>query len=556
MLADRCGHLSGPLSDDGELGDGRITCPWHGSVFSVFRLRDGATGAACAVSSSSAGRVFFTGGRGSALVMDHSEAPVLDALAAYRDGGYVPFTPPGHKQGRGVDPRVRAVLGGEVFGSDILAVAGLDDRTSSCQVLERAQELMADAVDADRTFFSTCGSSLSVKSAMLAVAGPHEELVVGRDAHKSVVAGLILAGIKPVWAEPCWDEELALAHPPDAAEFARLLEEHPDARGALVTSPTPYGTCADLVAVSEVCHDRGVPLVVDEAWGAHLPFHPDLPTWAMDAGADVCVTSVHKMGGGLEQGSVFHQQGGRVDPDVLKARADLLGTTSPSVLVYAALDGWRRQMVERGHGLLGDALHLARSVRDGVEAVEGLHVLEEEFLGRAAELDPLQVIIDISGLGVVGYSAADWLRDRHRINLHVADHRRISAQLTYADDERTADVLIRALSDLTRHIADEALRPAGEIRVPPPSGLGLELACLPRDAFFGRTEQIPAGRAAGRVVAEMLTPYPPGIPAALPGERLNAAVIDYLRTGVAAGMVVPDATDPGLRTVRVLREGG
>lgn len=128
------------------------------------------------------------------------------------------------------------MLGDDVFRSDVLAVAGLDDRTSSGGALERAQELMADAVGAEQTFFSTCGSSLSVKSAMLAVAGPHEELVVGRDAHKSVIAGLILSGVRPIWAEPCWDPDLALAHPPAVKEVSRLLAEHPDARGVLVTS--------------------------------------------------------------------------------------------------------------------------------------------------------------------------------------------------------------------------------------------------------------------------------------------------------------------------------
>src|SRR3954470_18578557 len=177
--------------------------------------------------------------------MDHSKAPVLDALAAYHQDGYLPFTPPGHKQGRGTDPRVREVLGDGVFRSDVLAIAGLDDRKSSAGVLERAQELMADAVGAEHTFFSTCGSSLSVKAAMLSVAGPHEKLLVGRDAHKSVVSGLILSGVRPVWADPCWDDRLRLAPPPSAAEFERGFAEHPDAMGALVTSPTPYGSCAE-----------------------------------------------------------------------------------------------------------------------------------------------------------------------------------------------------------------------------------------------------------------------------------------------------------------------
>ncbi|MFB4319295.1 aminotransferase class I/II-fold pyridoxal phosphate-dependent enzyme [Actinomadura sp. 21ATH] len=483
--------------------------------------------------------------------MDHSQAPVLDAIAAYRREEQTPFTPPGHKQGRGADPRAREILGDAVYGSDLLAISGLDDRRSTREVLERAQELMADAVHAEQTFFSTCGSSLSVKSAMLSVAGPREKLLVGRDAHKSVVSGLILSGVTPIWVEPQWDPDRHLAHPPSPEAFAARFEEHPDARGALVTSPTPYGTCADLAAIAAVCHRRGRPLIVDEAWGAHLPFHPDLPSWAMDAGADVCVTSVHKMGMGLEQGSVFHQQGDLVDPVVLKAREDLLGTTSPSVLLYAGLDAWRRQMMEEGRGLLRNALDLAEHARAEIERIPGLHVEREGFLGpgRAHDLDPLQIVIDLTALGCTGYRAADRLRETHRVNLHLADHRRISAQITQADDKDTVSTLLAALRYVSEHAAD--LRGGPAVRVPGPGELRLEQVTLPRDAFFGAAEHVPAGEAAGRLSAEMLTPYPPGIPAVLPGERINGPVMDYLRTGVAAGMVVPDAADPELNTVRV-----
>lgn len=487
--------------------------------------------------------------------MDHSHAPVLEALVAYHATGQTPFTPPGHKQGRGADPRVLEALGESVFRSDLLATSGLDDRTSSHEVLEKAQELMADAVGAEHTFFSTCGSSLSVKSAMLAVAGPHEQLVVGRDAHKSVISGLILAGQEPIWVRPQWDPDLHLAHPPSLRAVAEALRNYPDAKGALVTSPTPYGTCADLQAITQECHRQGRPLVVDEAWGAHLPFHPALPTWAMDAGADVCVTSVHKMGSALEQTSVFHLQGDLVDPAVLKAREDLLGTTSPSVLLYAALDGWRRQMVEQGHALYDHALALAAELRRDIGQLDGYHVHgRDDFCGpnRAADLDPLQVIVDITALGTTGYRAADWLRAHHGVNLHVSDHRRISAQLTHADNDDTAKVLVAALADLADHADD--LRPAPAVDIPSPRELILEQAVLPRDAFFGPAEQVPIAEAEGRVAAEMLTPYPPGIPAALPGERLDQEVLDYLRTGVEAGMVVPDATDQQVRSLRVAIE--
>ncbi|MFE9249808.1 aminotransferase class I/II-fold pyridoxal phosphate-dependent enzyme [Streptomyces sp. NPDC007088] len=486
---------------------------------------------------------------------DHRGAPVLEALAEYHERGRLSFTPPGHKQARGADPEVRRVLGDAVFHGDVLASGGLDDRRTRGRVLERAEHLMADAVHAAHTFFSTCGSSLSVKAAILSVAGPHEKLLIGRDAHKAVVSGLIISGVRPIWVEPNWDAGRHLAHPPSAAAYEAAFAAHPDAKGALITSPTPYGTAADVRAVAEVCHQRSKPLIVDEAWGAHLPFHPDLPSWAMDAGADVCVTSIHKMGSGLEQGSVFHLGGDLIDPAVLASRADLLGTTSPSVPLYAGMDGWRRQMVLHGRELLGEALRLAAGVRAAIEEIDGLHVNDRaDFCGKGLghDLDPLPVIIDVSGLGTTGYRAADWLREHHGIDSHLADHRRISSQLTHADDESTTRPLLAALRALSR--AADTLRPAPRVHVPPPDHLRLEQVMLPRDAYFGPVEDVPVAEAAGRVTAEMLTPYPPGIPAALPGERLTSPLLDYLTSGIRAGMNLPDAVDTELGTVRVAIE--
>ncbi|MGW7384401.1 aminotransferase class I/II-fold pyridoxal phosphate-dependent enzyme [Streptomyces sp. NPDC054794] len=485
----------------------------------------------------------------------HDEAPVLDALARHHDVDELGFTPPGHKQARGADPRARAVLGDAVFYGDVLANGGLDDRLTRRRVLERAEELMADAVHADHTFFSTCGSSLSVKAAMLAVTCPGHRLLVGRDAHKSVVAGLILSGVEPVWVEPQWDAKRHIAHPPSAAAYDRAFAEHPDADGALVTSPTPYGAAADLTGIAEVCHRRSKPLIVDEAWGAHLPFHDDLPSWAMDAGADICVTSIHKMGSGLEQGSVFHLQGELIDPAELASRADLLGTTSPNVLLYAGIDAWRRQMVQHGHELIGRALELAALTRASIETIGGFHVNDAaDFCGPdlADDFDPLPLVMDISDLGTTGYRAADWLREAHHIDVHLFDHRRLSAQLTHADDEHTTARLVTALRDLAGH-ADE-LKNSPQVAVPSPADLRLDQARLPRDAYFCGHAKVPAAEASGRIAAEMITPYPPGIPVVLPGERLTEPVLEYLTTGVAAGMFLPDAADQRLNTVRVVAE--
>ena len=271
----------------------------------------------------------------------------------------------------------------------------------------------------------------------------------------------------------------------------------------------------------------------------------------MDAGADICVVSVHKMGAGFEQGSVLHSQGELVDARHLAACADLLMTTSPSAIVYAGIDGWRRQMVEHGEELLSRAIALAGQVRDRVERLDGLHVLHDELMHAEAshELDPLQVLIDVSGAGISGYQAADWLRETCRVDVGLSDHRRILATLSMADTTATGDLL---LDSLRRLVEAAPTLPAGKaVRLPSAAAFQVDPVLLPRDAFFGPAEMVPAGRAVGRICAEQITPYPPGIPALLPGERINAEILDYLRSGLAAGMVLPDPADPTLDTVRV-----
>ncbi|MCP2031324.1 arginine/lysine/ornithine decarboxylase [Okibacterium sp. HSC-33S16] len=486
--------------------------------------------------------------------MDQNDAPVLEALAEHQNLERYGFTPPAHRQGRGVDPRVLDVLGEQSFKSDVVASSGLDDRQSSNGYLQDAESLLAEAVGADMAFFSTCGSSLSIKAAILAVTRGEGELLISRDAHKSVVSGLVLSGLQPRWIRPKWDNELKLSHPPSPETVEEMWQRYPDASAALIVSPTPYGTCADIEAIAKVCHKRGKPLIVDEAWGAQLPFHDDTPTWAMSAGADICVVSVHKMGLGFEQGSIFHLQGDLVDPVRLSQCADILSTTSASTLIYAAMDGWRRQMVQHGKAMIDKTLKLTRQLRRDIDAIPGLHVLEEELVHAEAshDLDIQHIMIDVSKLGISGFQATDWLRENCRVDMGTTDHRRTEAVISVTDDEETADLLLTSLRALAE-AAPEMPRPP-EVIIPDEKDLFLETVMLPRDAFFGPVEVVPVEEASGRIAAEMATPYPPGVPLLLPGERINKAALDYLRSGVEAGMVLPDPADATLKTVRVVRE--
>ncbi|GAA0233109.1 ornithine decarboxylase [Cryptosporangium japonicum] len=319
----------------------------------------------------------------------------------------------------------------------------------------------------------------------------------------------------------------------------------------LAITPTEYGTGADVRNIAAACHARGIPLLVDEAWGAHFPFHPEPPTAAVRAGADIVVQSLHKAGGGLCQASILLLGGDLVDPVDLRLRLDLITTTSPSALLYGSIDGFRRHLVAEGEELIGRALDRVAALRERVAALPRLSVLGESIIGHdsVAEWDPLKLSVDVGELGLTGYQVRQWFEEEQKLTLQLGDSRRVVCSLSYADDDAAFERLYRGFATLAND-PPEPDRPAPV--VPPLEDLNLKQAMSPRDAFFARTEQVKDP--VGRIAAEMVSPYPPGVPAVLPGERFNAAVVEYLRAGKAAGMTVPDASDPDLETFRVVAD--
>jgi arginine/lysine/ornithine decarboxylase len=275
-----------------------------------------------------------------------------------------------------------------------------------------------------------------------------------------------------------------------------------------------------------------------------------MPTAAVQAGADLAVQSLHKADGGLCQASVILLGGDLVDSVDLRLRLDLITTTSPSALLYGSIDGFRRRMVTEGRQLLDDALHRVNDLRARLGKVPGLTVLDESIIGHdgVAEWDPLKLSVDVSELGITGYQAKEWLQSERRLTVQLGDARRVVCSMTYSDDDAALERLGAALTALAADPPPND-RPAPDI--PPLEELNLEQVMSPRDAFFAATEQVPDPD--GRVSAEMISPYPPGVPAILPGERFTAPVVDYLRAGLAAGMTLPDAADPTLKTFRVVR---
>jgi arginine decarboxylase len=380
-------------------------------------------------------------------------------------------------------------------------------------------------------------------------------VVVQRNVHGSVVDGLVLGGLVPTFVSPELDPELGVAHclTPDALD--RALGETPDAVGALAVSPTYFGACADLRGLVETAHSHRLPLIVDEAWGAHLHFHPQLPEDAIAAGADLVISSTHKIVGSLGQSAMLHLGDGELlDEDVVDRCVSLVESTSPSGLLSGSLDGARRQAAVHGRELLEETIATLERTREEVRAIEGLDVLDERLAGRpgVAGWDPLRLSIDVRGTGSTGYRLAEVARELDDINFELASENVAVAVFGIgAPAEPQAERLMAALRHAVDEIGASAPDEHPEFAPPPPWG---PLAMTPREAFLGPQDVVAFDEAEGRVAAESLAAYPPGVPNVLPGERLTRETLDYITESVAHGGYVRGAVDRELRTLRVARE--
>ena len=461
---------------------------------------------------------------------------------------------PGHKGGPGADPEFREAVGDAALALDIPALIEGIDAGPEPTPWQEAQRLAAEAWGARRTWFLLNGASQGNHVACLALAHLGDEIVVQRNVHSSTIDGLIISGLKPHFVQPEVDAELRIAHCITKESLDEALAATPGAVGALVTSPTYFGAVADVRGLADVAHSHGVPLVVDEAWGAHLAFHPDLPVHALAAGADLVVSSTHKIVGSLTQSAMVHVAGDLVEDHLVDRAVTLSESTSPNSLLCASLDAARRLAVTRGRELLGETMEALAAARAQIRALPGLDVLDESMAGQPGVhgYDPLRLAIDVRGTGATGYELAAVALAEDDIVFELYGENVVVAIFGMA--ERVGPQVERLLGAL-RHALERLDVPGGREHEPfaPPPPWG-ELALSPREAFLGPQEAVPFGEAAGRIAAESLAAYPPGVPNVLPGERLTAPTIEYVQQTLEHGGMLRGAADRKLRTIRVVIE--
>ena len=483
------------------------------------------------------------------------QTPYLDALLAYAGREPGRYHVPGHKGGPGADPGLRELAGEAALRDDIPSLIQGIDVGPEPTPFQRAQRLAAEAWGAKRSWFLINGASQGNQASCLALAHAGERVIVQRNVHSSVIDGMVLGGMRPAWVAPELDPDLGVAHCLTAEALAEAFEQHPDAVGAVIVSPTYFGACADVAALAAVCHEHGAPLVADEAWGAHLRFHPGLPPDAVSAGADLIVSSTHKIVGSLTQSAILHLGGDLVDENVVDRCISLVESTSPSSLLSGSLDAARRMAAVHGEELLGETIAALRAAREEIRGIPGLDVLDESMVGVAgvAGWDPLRLSIDVRGTGSTGYRLAQVAREHDDINFELfAENVAVAVFGMGAPATPQVGRLVAALRRAVEEIGHDPPAERPEFAPPPPWG---EPVLTPRNAFLGPQEVVAFDRAEGRIAAESLAAYPPGIPNVLPGERLTRETLDYIAESVAHGGHVRGATDRLLATLRVAREG-
>ncbi len=480
-------------------------------------------------------------------------APYLDALVAHGFRGSGRFHVPGHKGGPGADPGLRFALGDRALAVDIPQdVEGIDIGPPPTP-FQRAEQLAAAAYGADRTWFLTNGATQGNHALCLALAPLGAKVVAQRNSHASVVDGLVLSGGVPTFVAPEYDADLGMAHGVAPERLAEALRATPDARAAFIVSPTYYGMCADVAGCAEAAHAAGVPLVVDQAWGSHFGFHPDLPPSALAQGADAVLTSTHKMSGSLTQSAMLHiAPTGRIDPDAIARTLRLLRSTSPSSLLMASLDAARRQLAVHGEALLHETLRAIAAAREHIAAkAPGVAVVDRAFVGRPgiADWDPLRIVLDVRGTGRTGYEVAAALRGAYDLQTELATQATMVLVVGLAESPVALERVAGDLDEVVKRLeAEGTTRPV----VAPPAARGQQMSVSPREAFLGASEVLPVQEAVGRISCESIAGYPPGIPALLPGERITAGTVAYLRDLVAAGARLHGASDPSFGRITVL----
>ncbi len=456
-----------------------------------------------------------------------SQSPLWDAIVKFMNEYYDRYHTPGHAGGEQGPPKLTELLGQALFKADLTELPGLDDLHAPESVIKQAQDLAAQTFGADFTYFLVNGSTAGILAMIMASVKPHEKILIPRNAHRSVYHGLILSGGIPVYLPVDMMPHTMLPLNVRPELVSRTLNEREDISAVLVTNPSYYGVS---VKLNDVRLNTDLPLLIDEAHGAHFKFSTELPPDASEYGADIWVQSTHKTLGSLTQSSMIHGKGDRVSKERLALMLQLIQTTSPSYPLMVSLDT-AREYVEENQTLWESFVSQINELRSALTSIEGIDLFPgEASLGEGFQLDPTKLVIDVKGLGLTGYQVAGILQSEYYIQVELANYHMILLIITPYHSPRVLWRLAAALRKISWEKKRHQENNQFVQRDVPPELPGIPQGALsPREAVYRQGEYVPLKKSIGRVAKEFVIPYPPGIPVLVPGEVVTEEIYFYLR---------------------------
>lgn len=483
--------------------------------------------------------------------LDQNQTPLFDALMEYVNRETIPFHVPGHKKGIGMDEEFKNFIGENPLKIDVTVFKLVDSLHHPTGPIKKAQELAADAYGTEASFFSMHGTSGAIQAMIMSVVSDGDKIIIPRNVHKSVTAGIILSGAVPVYMQPELDKTVGIAHGVSPETVKMTLENNKDAKAVLIINPTYYGVATDIEKMADIVHSYDIPLIVDEAHGPHLGFNEKLPMSAIEAGADICAQSTHKIIGAMTQCSLLQVNSKRIDKNRVQQVLNLLQTTSPSYVLMASLDCARRQIALHGKELLDKTIDLCNYARNEINKIPGLYCFGEEVLGQpgAYAFDPTKITVTCRDLGITGYDLDMILSNKYHIQMELSDLYNALAVGSFGDTKENIDKLLEALREISSEYFGKGDRKSDFIDIPPIP----EQIQRPREAFNSVKSSMALSESIGMISGEFLLAYPPGIPVLCPGEKITVEIIDYVEKLKAAGLYVQGTEDPKVEYINVVK---
>ncbi len=467
------------------------------------------------------------------------KAPVYSALERFRRQRVVPFDVPGHKRGRG-NPELIDFLGDRCVGIDVNSMKPLDNLCHPVSVIKEAEELTADAFGAAHAFLMVNGTTSAVQAMVLSACGRGDKIIMPRNVHKSAINALILCGAVPVYIDPKVDTKLGIPLGMEIEDVREAVKQNPDAKAILVNNPSYYGICSNLKAIVDLAHENGMLALVDEAHGTHLYFGPNLPLAGMHAGADMAAISMHKSGGSLTQSSIL-LVGPEMNVGYVSRIVNLTQTTSASYLLIASLDLSRRNLALRGRDSFAKVTTMAKYAREEINEIGGYYAYGHELINGKSiyDFDETKLVVNTRSIGLTGIEVYDLLRDEYDIQMEFGDLSNVMAYISIGDRIQDIERLAGALADIRRLYSKPEYSFFSAEYITP------IVKATPQEAFYAEKESLPIDQTVGRICAESVMCYPPGIPILAPGEVITRDILDYIETAKEKGcsMQGPESED-------------